>query len=107
VNDWQVGDLALCVADAPCACCGTPTAAVAGRVYRVTDYYLATRGFWCLSLEGVHPITNTKHWRGINAARFRKIRPDELEACEPEFVTLLKRTKHKTPALIERSETLG
>jgi hypothetical protein len=31
--------------------------------------------------------------RGYIARAFRKIRPDEHEACEPEFVTLIKKTR--------------
>jgi hypothetical protein len=41
-----------------------------------------------LILEGFPSPHPTKAW---NKRSFRKIRPDKLEACEEEFVTLLKR----------------
>jgi hypothetical protein len=50
-----------------------------------------------LELDGL-PLGDRRHWPGCHSARFRKIRPDEREACEPEFVTLLQRIKRKEVA---------
>jgi hypothetical protein len=49
-----------------------------------------------LVLDGApHPLNMDCDWP---AYRFRKIRPDEREACEPEFVTLLNRSKQRHDA---------
>ena len=94
MSDWAVGDLAVCV-DAK----GTSTISE-GRVYRVSA--IAPPERWQsgytgigLFLEGIgRPCLN----QDFRATRFRKIRPDEREACEPEFVQLLKRSKRKVAA---------
>lgn len=95
VSEWQVGDLAVCVdvGDAP-RNGGIGTAGTRfqlGAVYRVIEI----RSHWhtgetVLLMEG-QPDT-------AGAFRFRKIRPDKHEDCEPEFVTLLKRSKRKVGA---------
>lgn len=97
---WKVGDLALCVDDGPCACgCGGEYAAhhitvKSGQPYRVAlvlpwggDVYL---GMWGDAVD--------EYGVSGNARRFRKILPDERQACEPEFVTLLKRSKKRVSA---------
>ncbi len=99
MGDWQVGDLAVCVDDSPpqfCPKCGRKEAVnlpplVAGSVYRVRDCGLSKCG-------GNYGLAVQKGKGGWNADRFHKIRPDEQEACEPEFVTLLKRSKRKVSA---------
>jgi hypothetical protein len=91
-DDWQVGDLAVCVDDSPCHCgCGLPVSA--GSVYRVTRVWPPQHGKIGLSLSGV-----TIEWphRALAGQRFRKIHPDKHEDCEPEFIELLKRIR--TPA---------
>jgi hypothetical protein len=99
--DWQVGDLAVCVDDGPHP--QEPdraglTLVRTGGFYRVSgigvsEFYNCT----VLTFDGIdgHLDTST----GFYAAwRFRKIRPDEQEACEPEFVTLIKRSKQRVSA---------
>jgi hypothetical protein len=92
MSDWQVGDLALCQDDSPDAFGALPV--VAGAVYRVAGITNAPERHdkygTCLGLH----LEDVERWHwGYSAPRFRKIRPDEHEACEPEFVKLLKRTK--------------
>lgn len=105
MTDWAVGDLALCVDDSPCqcgSCSGVPINLFAGNHYRV------------LAISNPHQRGNPNHtWisldvgaapsqghapGGQSAHRFRKIHPDEREACEPEFVQLLKRTRRTVKA---------
>jgi hypothetical protein len=89
MSDWAVGDLAVCVDDKP-RWHGNVVPVAVGCIYRVNFVEVIGRSLF-LTLDGVHPSTIF----GSYADRFRKIRPDEREACEPEFVTLLKRSKHK------------
>ena len=93
MSDWQVGDLAVCVDDRDCRKLAN------GRVYGVvevippgsvsSDGVPNSTGITGLRLAGVQ---NRPHcaW---SEYRFRKVRPDKHEACEDEFVTLLKRGK--------------
>jgi hypothetical protein len=93
-DDWKVGDLALCV---DCHC-GSPihgfqrsAATEPGHAYLVAGIRLGPftmcRAPMGLIFEG------DPDGRGHCSARYRKIRPDKHEDCEPEFVTLLKRSK--------------
>jgi hypothetical protein len=87
VSDWQVGDLALCVDGTWFDQCGLRfPGPKTGEVHSVTDVTVAPEGFTCIDLEGFGDL-------GMDARQFRKIRPDEHEDCEPEFVTLLNRIK--------------
>lgn len=93
--NWQVGDLAVCVDVSARGQPLPPRLLVVGRAYRVCAVTAAES--WCdgdydagLVLEGLRSPAYDGSYR---ASRFRKIRPDEHEACEPEFVTLLKRVK--------------
>lgn len=93
MSDWQVGDLAVCVDDQPRDgdVLDLDFATLrAGRLYRVANV--------CFGGLGLHvaeaPVRRKAGWW---ADRFRKIRPDEHQACEPEFVKLLKRSKRKAP----------
>jgi hypothetical protein len=101
--DWKVGDLALCIDDSMCMChkCGGSviTGLRAGNVYRVLDFCTTAGGVFGLRIDRP-PSTHPVHRGSIGCAafRFRKIRPDEREACEPEFVTLLKRAKRPVSA---------
>jgi hypothetical protein len=92
-DDWKVGDLALCIEDAPCPHWG-PSPYRRGQSYTVAAVVVSPsgvdKGQVGLSLEG---IAIPGPMNAANAARFRKIRPDKHEDCEPEFVTLLKRSK--------------
>jgi hypothetical protein len=94
MSDWQV-DLALCVNAGRIEprCAAVCDKLSEGKVYRVAGCWPDPLDFaLVILLEGVRSID--PHSGGAFLAdRFRKIRPDEHEACEPEFVTLLKRTK--------------
>lgn len=103
MNGWQVGDLALCVDAAPCRCCAAALPVTEGKIYEVLEVYLGrnlrgVEGAY-LVLAGVglsiptHPIA-----KGLSANRFRKVLRDKHEACESEFVTLLKRSTKKVSA---------
>jgi hypothetical protein len=89
MSDWQVGDLAVCIHDEPILCGGRYHMGKGLRVgesFEVLRIYPAACGRCvALALDG--------RKRGVVSQRFRKIRPDKHEDCEPEFVTLLKRTK--------------
>ena len=92
MSDWQVGDLALCVDDSPCTCCGEKTWAVNGAIYSVIDIEVVDDELF-LRLAELPAVESANHedksW--LDAPSFRKIRPDDHEACEQEFVTLLNR----------------
>jgi hypothetical protein len=95
VSDWQVGDTAVCIDNEPrradaydakrCAWL------VLGHHYRVRTVGLP---YGCIHVEG-DGLTAHEGWQ---PDRFRKIRPDEQQSCEPEFVTLLRRSKQKVSA---------
>jgi hypothetical protein len=92
-DEWQVGDLAECIAtgfngwwydlvDSGVAPIRGPQR---GDIDRVTGVVVED-GFLCLRLE---------RWpendESFDASEFRKVQPPKHEACEPDFVTLLKR----------------
>lgn len=93
---WQIGDKAVALGQGSCGFCGP------------TDDHRIGKGD-VLTVVGVIPS-----WPGLPAdldfdevpsadepwcsCAFRKIIPDQHEACEEEFVTLLKRTKRKQSA---------
>ena len=85
VSDWNVGDLAVGVDDfTPPRNTQFPpigTLLTMGAAYRIASVHRS-----CIGVCGIEPWKFEYH-------RFRKIRPDEREACEPEFVTLLKRSR--------------
>jgi hypothetical protein len=95
MSDWEVGDLAVCVDDRPNPVWG-PSGLTMSAVYRVTGVIfnpapssLYGREDWGLFLAGIDSGTED----GFCGSRFRKITPDKREACEDEFVTLLKRIR--------------
>lgn len=86
-DDWKVGDLALCVnrggwvnGD------GSPTT---GLPYGFTG---AVRRVW-QQRQFTMLVFDVGNRHGYSSKQFRKIRPDEHEDCEPEFVTLLNNCK--------------
>jgi hypothetical protein len=93
MTDWQVGDLAVCVDDAerPTSIPSDLAKIKRGNVYRVARILCGGLG-----LQFEEAVT--RHSAGYWEDRFRKIRPDEHQACEPEFVTLLKRAKRPVAA---------
>ena len=88
---WQVGDLALCVDATLRPYSYEAHKLEQGRVYTVFGVVIGPctgRAALMISASN-YPCT---------ADRFRKIRPDEREACEPEFSKLLLRSKPKVDA---------
>ena len=89
MTDWQIGDLALCVEP--------------GDWFQIDDNRYDSFG---PTLSSVHVVIEVSggEWLGFgefpdddfSTAAFRKILPDKHEACEAEFVTLLKRGKVST-----------
>jgi hypothetical protein len=105
-EDWKVGDLAVCVDAGPSR---RPATWVThhrlcsqlreGTAYLVEAICITAKGEVGLVLRGFDYRTPTgTNVPGWNPARFRKIRPDEHEDCEPEFVELLKRSKKRVSA---------
>ena len=91
MSDWQVGDLAVCVAEGSWGgWYGSPLEGSPprnGEVFRVIGIRNVS-GITALLLDRYE---GTDLW--ASAHSFRKITPDKHEACEDEFVTLLKRGK--------------
>lgn len=91
---WEVGDLALCVGDhdnwflddggdGDFALSTDPDPKL-GEILRV---------IWVGNCDSVLRLSFAKYPDRYEAVSFRKIRPDEHESCEAEFITLLKRSK--------------
>lgn len=103
MSDWQVGDLAVCVDAGPCKNAHElinphrQGALVLGKAYLVIGLGRARRERFSLFVKGA-TAADQDYGFGFSVHRFRKIRPDEQEACEPEFVTLIKRAKRKVDA---------
>jgi hypothetical protein len=102
MSDWQVGDLAVCVDDSPCSnehFRGAPFQVAKGTVLHVSGVGKTPRLGYVYLTFAEYPTT--PHNRvGWCAKRWRKIRADEYESCEPEFVTLLKRSKTPEPVAV-------
>jgi hypothetical protein len=84
-----VGDLVVCVDASFNVVLGLPSGLVEGRSYLVTGIVERFEGAGLL----VDWLPMPKGCAAYCPTRFRKIRPDEHEDCEPEFVTLLNRIK--------------
>lgn len=104
MSDWQVGDLAVCVDCSEFVCAsGTKHTAIyavpVGTVIKVAAIVPAIidRGYGAGEPCGCLNLRNADG-KGGNLRRFRKIRPDEHQACEEEFVKLLKRSKRPVSA---------
>ncbi len=91
-DDWQVGDLALCVKLGKWSQHETGNNAIYGCVYRVLAVQPAVGlpGV-ALVLDGLERDADGSR-QDFLSTRFRKIKPD-TEPCEEEFVTLIKRMK--------------
>ena len=96
MSDWQVGDLAVRV-ETSCSGghWGQNSEAPIGSVLRVVGL---RRGPFCDCDAPLALLFEGGSERGGCCLAYRKIRPDEREACEPEFVTLLQRIKRKVAA---------
>jgi hypothetical protein len=95
-TDWQVGDLAVRVRtpegfERRCVV-GKPTPL--GTVRRV-DGIVSVHGEVGLIFTNDPSPHPTKAWA---SCQWRKVVKDKREACEPEFVTLLKNSKRKVSA---------
>lgn len=95
-DDWQVGDLALCVNDTPDP---TPWGACEcnvrrGAVYTVSHIYRDRFGLGLNFVEEFAPA-NEDYLAGYCATRFRKIRPHEADEEDRETIRLL--TEKKEP----------
>lgn len=94
-TQWQVGDLALCadLSDIH-PIWRAHTAYREGNVYRVRSVVLCN-GATHLDCLGPDVFAHCGH---PFASRFRKILPDEHEACEEEFRILLQLSKQRVAA---------
>lgn len=89
-DDWQVGDLALCIEDSDVD--GVKMEVNIGQVYSVAEVHPNDEDLFVddapsgivLILSGLEP--------GFCSSCFRKIKPD-TEPCEEEFTVLIKRMK--------------
>lgn len=98
-NDWQVGDKAVRVA---CECGGRHPKPSAGSRPQMGAVF---------TVVGIRPgpfpncrapcalyLAERPEPHGFCSAGYRKIRPDEPEACEEEFRVLLNRSKRRVEA---------
>lgn len=96
MSDWQVGDLAVCVASGNITREGSTYTVAAVIPPGALDFgRFNSYDRPVLYFVGLDP---PESGNGSDSARFRKIRPDEHESCEPEFVELLKRSKRRVSA---------
>ena len=94
-EDWQAGDMALCVRGAkPCSDCGLPPLFHAGAVYTVKAFrhiWLTGAQFPALFFEEL--ADETRHGRcthyGFIPHHFRKIRPHVADKEDAETIRLL------------------
>lgn len=94
---WQIGDLALCVDNDVRKREPMANQLVLGHIYRVRKCGIPQgTDCFCLAFEDI--LTAPRVGAAFVADRFRKIKPDQHEGCEPEFVTLLNRIKHSVSA---------
>lgn len=96
MSDWQVGDLAVCVNGDPNPLAPERPRPKQGATYRVRA--ITSTGYDPFAQTWTHGLALDGLGSDYAPSRFRKIRPDERKACEPEFVTLLKRSRKTVPA---------
>ena len=87
-ENWQKGDLALCVNDHP-ARDGTPCPAKRGCVYTVENVFVTRFGNTGLTFQDVSHL----HTRGYHATRFRKITPPKPDEFDREIIDLMRGKK--------------
>lgn len=102
--DWQVGDLALCVNASPDWVYAEPAISAYARLEQGKVYRVVRLGENHLGKTGLDiGVPNRDLFEGYAdiwpPQCFRKIRPDEHEPCEAEFVTLLKRSEQPAKVL--------
>jgi len=88
-DDWQPGDLALCVDDGPREFDDNP-AIKRGCVYRVYQVGTDPFGLFGLCLDEVE---SNGYAGGYLADRFRKITPPEADEFDREVIKLMKPAK--------------
>lgn len=94
MTDIRAGDVVVCVDDGPCRCCGLDIGIPLRAVRRVRwakwDVNVPT-GIRVLAIgvDGLRDIGAHRARRGVNSARFRKIKPaddrftQQLRKCRP------------------------
>ena len=108
MSDWAVGDLAVRDRNDCPVCCSKENiarhgkyskAAHYGHIYKVIGISprRCPQGYGLIR-GGLPNSDDAGNLIGWCRHAWRKIRPDEREACEPEFVTLLQRIKRKEVA---------
>jgi hypothetical protein len=104
MSDWQVGDLAVCIDASDVGGAADPNYVLLeyGRVYNVIGITDDGPGSWVSDYDGLGlilaEVESTNPEGDFAAYRFRKVLPDRHEACETEFVDLLKRSKRRVEA---------
>ena len=99
-DDWQKGDLALCVRGGAWPGFTASTAPKCGAVYRVSSVERApshwpTGGLALLLADGPPNNSGISIWSEV---RFRKIRPHEADAEDRETIALLTGKPAQVPA---------
>ena len=95
-DDWQAGDLALCVDASPASDCGGPHPLRSGAVYTVDEIWIggefAPNGRfndWPVGEPGLRFDFDCNKLGGWRPERFRKIRPHTADAEDVETIRLL------------------
>lgn len=94
-NDWQPGDLALCVRRGILdhVCPAGVIVPLVGGVYTVSRVWMHPEGCRCLDFDGVEngnpdPHSRIPFW-GFDADRFVKVTPPEADEFDREVIDLL------------------
>jgi hypothetical protein len=112
MSDWNVGDLAVCVDNSP--------KRASGPVNRRNLALLTVGASYVVSWVGIDPdaggsllLVGVPHDNkggiiaGFRGDRFRRVVQDKHEACEAEFVTLLKRSRVRAGIVRDLIFTMG
>ena len=93
-DDWQPGDLALCIKQGPWLRVSTDGTVIkgngppAGRILKVRSVSPCACCPIALKFSD-WPDANVPRWTGYNAQRFRKIRPHKPDEEDAETIRLL------------------
>jgi hypothetical protein len=99
-EDWNPGDLAICMKTGEWICPGDGrtgfTGPERGHTYRVVVFEPAIEGDRC---EGAGWLILAEwHFERWDSSRFRKVRPDTEPATDAETIALIKGVGRKVPA---------
>lgn len=95
MDDWQVGDAALCIKDGRCPVRDTILPIRKGVIYTVTIVRLVKNDFGREQLAlGLAGFGRKKGW---NACLFRKITPPKADAFDREVIEHLNRAPIMEP----------